>query len=66
MIMYIVLVILLDLSVAFDTNNHEILLNRLSTRCGIGGIAPKWSYSYLSNHTQTVTIESSHSASEPL
>ncbi len=36
----------------------------LFTRWGISGTALKWFCSYLSNHTQIVTMESSHSASD--
>ncbi len=43
----IVMLVLLDHSSAFDTIDHEILLNRLSTRCGIRGTALKWFHLYL-------------------
>ena len=52
-----VILVLLDLSAAFDTVNHFILLERLATRYGIGGIALKWFRSYLSNCKSFVSIE---------
>ncbi len=61
-----VLLVLFDLSAAFDTIDHEILLKRLSTRCGIEGTALNWFRSYLSNRTQTVIIGSNESTLEPL
>ena len=46
-----VLMVLLDLSAAFDTIDHAILLDRLKSRIGISGAALQWLKSYLSNRT---------------
>ncbi len=45
----VVLLVLLDLSAAFDIIDHEILLNRLYTRCGIRGTTLKWFRSYITD-----------------
>ena len=50
--------VLLDLSSAFDTVNHAILLDMLEKRFGIGGMTLKWYRSYLSDRTQTFQVGS--------
>ena len=52
-----VILVLLDLSAAFDTVNHSILLERLATRYGICRIALERFRSYLSNRKSFVSVE---------
>ena len=52
----IVLGVFLDFSKAFDTVDHQILLNKMY-KYGIRGIAFKWMESYLSNRRQFVLFK---------
>ena len=51
-----VIFILLDLSAAFDTVNHQILLQRLRDRFGICNTALDWFTSYLTDRKHTVGV----------
>ena len=53
---HVTLLVLLDLSAAFDTVNHDILLRRLKTTFGITGTALQWFSSYLGNRSQRVVF----------
>ena len=52
----IVLLLMLDLSAAFDTVDHGIFTHRLATDFGIVGDVNKWFHSYLDNRTLQVLV----------
>ena len=56
-----VLLTLLDLSAAFDTVDHDILLKRLEITHGISGQALKWIKSYLTGRTTRVCVADAYS-----
>ena len=62
----VTLVALLDLSAAFDTVRHDILLDRLRSRLRVTDQAYKWFTSYLSDRTQRVAGNGGLSDSFPL
>lgn len=50
------ILILLDLSAAFDTVDHDILLHRLQYTAGFSGPALDWFSSYLTNRSECVAL----------
>ena len=50
---------LVDLSAAFDTIDHKLLLDRLEEWFGIRGDALRWVGSYLSDRCQLISIQAS-------
>ena len=59
---HISLLSLLDLSAAFDTIDHSILLSRLHHTFSISGSALSWFQSYLSDRTQVISANGAFSA----
>ena len=57
---------LLDLSAAFDTINHSILLDRLQNWFGLHGTVLDWFRSYLSSRTFTVLTNGIKSSNLPI
>ena len=52
----VVILVLLDLSTAFDTIDHEVLLSRMQSFLGTDGVVLDWFQSYLSGRQQQVQI----------
>ena len=51
---------LLDLSAAFDTIDHSILLSQFEQHFGVSSLALSWTRSYLSNRFQFVSAHGSN------
>ena len=56
---HVSLVVLLDLSAAFDTIDHSILLDRLKYKLGVNGTALALFSSYLTNRKQRIHLNGS-------
>ena len=61
-----VILLLLDLSAAFDTVDHDILLFRLQQRFGVTGKPLLWFKSYLSSRMQFVSVDGAASSDHAL
>ncbi len=60
------ILVLLDLSAAFDTIDHELLIDALQSNFGVVDKALAWFRSYLENRHQKVVVNDSCSALKPL
>ena len=54
---HVTLLVMLELSAAFDTVTHKILFERLQHDIGISGVPLQWFKSYLSNRSQTIAVQ---------
>ena len=61
-----VVLVLLDLSAAFDTIDHTLLLERLEHRYGFGGSVLAWFQSYITNREQSIVVRDVVSTAKPL
>ncbi|XP_042341014.1 uncharacterized protein LOC121942011 [Plectropomus leopardus] len=61
-----VILVLLDLTAAFDTVDHEVLISRLKQWMGIRSVALDWFRSYLADRTFCVSLGDSVSSSPRL
>lgn len=61
-----VVLMLLDLSAAFDTINHKLLIKKLKKSYGLDGCIIKWIKSYLANRTFSVVVNGIRSESSRL
>ena len=62
----VTLLFMLDLSCAFDTVDHGILLDRLRCAFGVQGVAISWIESFLQDRTQSVHIANQQSSTMKL
>ena len=62
----VTLLSLLDLSAAFDTVDHDILIDRLQTSFGVRGTVLSWIDSFIRKRTQTVNFNGQESNRSPV
>jgi hypothetical protein len=55
------LLVMLDLSAAFDTITHDIIIDRLHVELGLNDVVLKWFISYLHQRTQSVIVNDEES-----
>ena len=60
------LLVTLDISAAFDTVDHQMLLSRYESRFGISGVPLAWMTCYLKNRSQVVQVGDAYSAAKPV
>ena len=63
---HVTLLVLLDLSAAFDTIHYDKLIQRLKSDCGVTGNALSWLRPYLSDRFQRVSVNGGLSKKFPL
>ncbi|KAI2645502.1 putative RNA-directed DNA polymerase from transposon BS [Labeo rohita] len=61
-----VVLVLLDLTAAFDTVDHAVLISRLQHIVGLQGMVLRWFSSYLTNRTFSVMLNDFSSSPAPL
>ena len=60
---HVTLLVLLDLSAAFDTVHHNLLVSRLHSKFGISGTTLEWFHSHLNGRSQCVMVQENLSQS---
>ena len=63
---HVTAMVVIDFSVAFDTVDHDILLNMLHCKFGISDTALEWVNSYLRPRSCKVNIKNSYSSARQL
>ena len=57
---HVTLLVLLDLSAVFETVNHEIIFERMTSKLSSGGTVLSWFRSYLSGWLQRIAVDHSY------